>query len=341
MNDYVMKRSEIIFLYDVKDANPNGDPLDENRPRIDEETGINLVTDVRLKRTVRDYLRSYKGQEIFVTRIELDDGSIQDGKQRADNFLQDEQFKSFNEKKKAIDERVLSTCIDIRLFGATIPVNIFLPEKGKDGKAGKKEVKGTIIHTGPVQFKMGRSMHKVFTKHFKGTGAFASEKDKTRETFREEDFLPYSLIKFYGIINENVSSETKLTNNDVELLMDGLWNGTKNLISRSKAGQMPRLLAKVDYINNSYHIGDLDTGIKLALSPDVSAEEEIRDIADIYLDVDGFIDTLAQHRDAVELVHYRVDPRVKTRYKGNEQSVETCLKEGGIASAELSLYGAE
>ena len=59
-------RSEILFLYDVKDANPNGDPLDENKPRIDEETGINLVTDVRLKRTIRDYLHSFKKMEIFV-----------------------------------------------------------------------------------------------------------------------------------------------------------------------------------------------------------------------------------------------------------------------------------
>jgi CRISPR-associated protein Csh2 len=280
---------------------------------------------------VRDYLRSYKGQEIFVTRIELDDGTIQDGKQRADIFLQVEQLVVLNEKMNAIDERVLNTCIDVRLFGATIPVT------GKDAKTRKKEAKGSIIHTGPVQFKMGRSMHKVFIKHFKGTGAFASEKDKAHETFREEDFLPYSLIKFYGIINENVSRETKLTNKDVELLMDGLWNGTKNLISRSKAGQMPRLLVKVDYIDNSYHIGDLDTGITLALSPDVDAEEQIRDIAEVYLDVDGFINALAQHEDAVERVHYKIDPRVRTRYKGSEQPLEMCLKEGGVESAGLSL----
>ena len=45
----IKNRQEILFLYDVTDANPNGDPLDENKPRIDEETGINIVTDVRLK----------------------------------------------------------------------------------------------------------------------------------------------------------------------------------------------------------------------------------------------------------------------------------------------------
>ena len=56
----VKNRSEILFLYDITDANPNGDPVDENKPRVDEETGVNIVTDVRLKRTIRDYLYDYK-----------------------------------------------------------------------------------------------------------------------------------------------------------------------------------------------------------------------------------------------------------------------------------------
>ena len=62
----IKNRSELVFLYDIVDNNPNGDPLDSNKPRIDEETGINLVTDVRLKRTIRDYLKDYKDKEIFV-----------------------------------------------------------------------------------------------------------------------------------------------------------------------------------------------------------------------------------------------------------------------------------
>ena len=57
-----MNRSEILFLYDIADANPNGDPLDDNKPRLDEENEINLVTDVRLKRTIRDYLHDFKNK---------------------------------------------------------------------------------------------------------------------------------------------------------------------------------------------------------------------------------------------------------------------------------------
>ena len=60
-----MNRSEILFLYDISDANPNGDPLDDNKPRLDEETEINIVTDVRLKRTIRDYLHDFKNEEYY------------------------------------------------------------------------------------------------------------------------------------------------------------------------------------------------------------------------------------------------------------------------------------
>ena len=54
MSEEIKNRSEILFIYDIRDGNPNGDPLDENKPRIDEERWINLVTDVRLKRTIRE-----------------------------------------------------------------------------------------------------------------------------------------------------------------------------------------------------------------------------------------------------------------------------------------------
>ena len=50
MTKIISNRSELLFMYDIKDGNPNGDPLDDNKPRIDEQTGFNLVTDVRLKR---------------------------------------------------------------------------------------------------------------------------------------------------------------------------------------------------------------------------------------------------------------------------------------------------
>jgi len=303
-NEIIKNRAEIVFLYDIKDANPNGDPLDENKPRIDEETGINIVTDVRLKRTIRDYLKDFKGydgktdKDIFVREIADTQGNIQDGKTRA---------KDFKENK----EDILKRCIDVRLFGAVIP----LQEKAKKKKGEeteeeeKKESKErSITFTGPVQFRMGRSLHKVEIKHIKGTGAFASKEGATQKTFREEDILPYSLISFYGIINENAAKHTNLTEDDVNLLLEGMWNGTKNLISRSKAGQMPRLLLKVNYKESNYHIGDLDKMIKLVSEKN---DEQIRDISEVTLDVSQLIDTLNKNKDRIESVEFKVDDRVK------------------------------
>jgi len=312
-NEIIKNRAEIVFLYDVKDANPNGDPLDENKPRIDEETGINIVTDVRLKRTIRDYLKDFKGydgktnKDIFVREIANEKGEIQDGKTRA---------KDFEENKKI----VLEKCIDVRLFGAVMP----LAEKAKKKKEndaekaeeGSKE--RSITYTGPVQFRMGRSLHKVEMKHIKGTGAFASKEGSTQKTFREEDFLPYSLISFYGIINENAAKHTQLTEEDVNLLLDGMWNGTKNLISRSKAGQMPRLLLKVNYKENNYHIGDLDKMIKLMSEKN---EEQIRDISEVTLDASELIETLNKSKGESEILAFKQDDRVKIDLSDFEKNI--------------------
>ena len=67
----INKNSEILFLYDATLTNPNGDPDDENRPRIDPKTGVNLVTDVRLKRYFRDFIINHYGNEyIWVAKQE-------------------------------------------------------------------------------------------------------------------------------------------------------------------------------------------------------------------------------------------------------------------------------
>ncbi len=311
MSDVVQNRSEIVFLYDIKDANPNGDPLDENKPRIDEETGENIVTDVRLKRTIRDYLMNFRGEEIFVREITDEAGKIQDAKQRARDFLADVgglSEKGFNEQKEMIKKKIIEQCIDVRLFGATIPLDLSV----KDGKT-TKSVTGSITLTGPVQFRMGRSMHKVELKHIRGTGAFASKAGATQKTFREEDILPYSLIRFYGIINENAARHTSLTEDDVNLLLDALWNGTKSLISRSKAGQMPRLLLKVNYGVKNYHIGDLDRRIKLQSD---KRDEEIRDISDVVLDARELVKTLIENRDKIESIDLKIDDRVNIDLSG-------------------------
>ncbi|HRU92277.1 MAG TPA: type I-B CRISPR-associated protein Cas7/Csh2 [Candidatus Marinimicrobia bacterium] len=304
----IKNRSEILFLYDIQNANPNGDPNDENKPRIDEETGINIVTDVRLKRTIRDYLHEVKEKEIFVREIEKEDGTIQDAKTRA---------KDFGKNKKEIANSVLSSCIDVRLFGATIPLEKKKKKEGREEQEDSEEAVGTeiegkgnsITFTGPVQFKMGKSLHSVKMIHIKGTGAFASGEKSTKKTFREEDILPYSLIAFYGIINENAAKHTLLKNDDVKLLKEAIWNGTKGLISRSKFGQMPRLLLVVNYKQPDFFIGDLDNLITLK-SKDNMRSEQLRKPEDYQIDISQLIDQINKHKDKIENIEYTVDERM-------------------------------
>lgn len=275
-----LNKSELLFLYDITDANPNGDPNDSNKPRIDEETGFNIVTDVRLKRTIRDYFMDYKGyngkedgKDIFVREIQLEDKSIQTGKKRADNFKNDA-------------DMILNTCIDIRLFGGVIPLD-----------------KDSITYTGPVQFQMGRSLHRVNLNFIKGTGAFASKDKSKQKTFREEFILPYSFIAFHGIINNNAGEHTNLTQADIDLLIEGMWDGTKNLISRSKFGQMPRLLLKIDYKDN-FFIGDLHRLIKLESDKE---DEQIRNLDDFKIDISRLKQKLELHKDKIASIKMRKD----------------------------------
>src|SRR5659263_448140 len=69
VKETIQNNSEILFLYDAKMCNPNGDPDDENKPRMDYDRGINLVSDVRLKRYIRDYLMDYRNETIFVSKV--------------------------------------------------------------------------------------------------------------------------------------------------------------------------------------------------------------------------------------------------------------------------------
>lgn len=293
----VTNKSELLFLYDVKDANPNGDPLDENKPRIDEETGQNIVTDVRLKRTIRDFFITYKGyngknenrDDVFVREVVSEGGGIQDGKKRGMDF-------------DGHKENVLDRCIDVRLFGCTIP-------KDKD----------SITLTGPVQFKMGRSLHPVVMKHIQGTGAFASQEGRKHTTFREEDILYYSLIAFHGIINPAAAAQSTATENDINLLIEGMWEGTRNLISRSKFGQMPRLLLKVNYTSPRFFIGDLDRLISMKTEMPF---EKVRSITDFQIEVGLLKDTLSKVSDKIASIQYMVDPGVALCIDGKSSQIK-------------------
>jgi CRISPR-associated protein Csh2 len=293
MSEIISNRSELLFLYDIENANPNGDPLNENRPRFDTESSTILVSDVRLKRTIRDYWFEYKGyngrgdnQDIFVRETKYEDKGkeyIKDGKRRA---------KDFQEMANVIIDK----CIDIRVFGGVIPLS-----------------NDSITYIGPVQFQMGKSLNKTEIIEEQGTGAFASGDGKSQATFRTEYKIPYAVIGFNGVINEKAAQYSKMNENDKTLLVEGIWDGTKNLISRSKFGQAPLFLLTIDY-KEPFYIGNLRQ--RLMLNCGEMNEMQIRSTNDFKLDVTKLIAVLKANKEKIASIKLKVDSRLSILNNG-------------------------
>lgn len=330
----ITNRSELIFLYDVSYCNPNGDPMDANRPRINEETGKCLVTDVRLKRTIRDYLfeKGYNGTDslgdIF---IRDEDGKAVTGMQRAESYSNQADF--------------IRKFIDARLFGAvSAPKKKKEAEKKNKNKRGKGEeniseadetigvdaesaeeqvdTQKTFHFTGPVQFGMGKSLNKVKENFIKGTGAFATTEGAQQRTFREEYNITYGLIGFHGMINENAAKATDLSTTDVKELIEGMWNGTKSLLTRSKKTHMPRLLIKVDYSQNGFFIGDLLDRMTLKYNDGVR-EDELENIDQFNINTDKLVELLQKHDSKISRITVIKDERAKVTTEITTKNPET------------------
>ncbi len=322
MTNIINNREEILFLFDASYCNPNGDPADENKPRMDPETQINLVSDVRLKRTIRDYLREVKGHEIFVYAPQ-DEGIVPDAKTRAKDFYGD--LKSItNENKSQLDQNITSKCIDVRLFGATIPVEM----KGARNTS--------IIHTGPVQFKMGHSLHKVGVERIKGSGAFAAAEGRQQTTFRVEYIVPYSLISFYGIVNEYRAREVSMTENDLEDMYDAMWNGIRHLTTRSKTGQNPRFLMAIRYKEGNFQISDLDRKVELI---SVLDDLQLRSVKDFTLKMDDLVNAIAKAKDRIEKVRLQIDEDLRFNLEDQVMDAEGFIDKLTKSGIKVETFG--
>ncbi|MBK1642716.1 type I-B CRISPR-associated protein Cas7/Csh2 [Chromatium okenii] len=303
-------RSEILFVYDAKDCNPNGDPLDENRPRTDPETGEATVSDVRIKRTVRDYLLSLEpdvekrlaaGREILIRDTLKASGHLSEGKDRAEQFLAEaiKGKKTGEAKRQALETAVTQGCIDARLFGATLPL-------------GKGEP--SLQLTGPVQFSaFNRSLHRVTPTLVQQTAAYAGNATANQKSFAERWLLPYALIAAYGVANETAAQTTGITTEDFELLLKGLWHGTAALNTHSKMGHDPLLLVVADY-QPGYRLGALPRRLSLNKTVDDTA---LRSTRDFQLDVGELLTAWCNYP---QLVNLRVMQDTRLRCEANGQT---------------------
>lgn len=269
-NNNEINNSEILIIYEAMLCNPNGDPDDENRPRIDPSTRFNLVSDVRLKRFFRNYIIDNYGEEyIWVSTIE---GKHVTATDRYNKLVQNNAADAY--------KNVLKQCIDARLFGATIPLR-------GDGEKGRSY---SII--GPVQFTWGISLHPVelvdsatITSVFKGR---EGNDEGDAGTIGKDWRLYYSLIAFYGVVNSTRAKSSLLRKEDIDILDNLLWTSIKmDTTTRSKIGHTPHLYMRVEHKNNQFLIGDLRRYINVNYD-----NKYIRRLNDIAIDFSKLVNTL-------------------------------------------------
>jgi len=234
--DPIQNRYDFIYLFDVRDGNPNGDPDAGNLPRIDAETGEGLVTDVSLKRKVRNYVALKHDYEVPFDIFVREGGVLNDLIKAAhkDERVQKESKKSA--KTAAAKQVMCERYYDIRTFGAVLSTG---------------ENAGQV--RGPVQFTFGRSLHPVVAlEHSITRMASTDENEKTGEnrTMGRKYTIPYGLYMAHGFISAAFAKQTGFNEKDLELLWEALVNMFDQDRSAARGEMSPRAI--VVFKHDSY-----------------------------------------------------------------------------------------
>lgn len=210
------KRYDFVLYFDVKDGNPNGDPDAGNLPRVDAETGNGIVTDVCLKRKIRNYVQITKGNEqgydIFVKEKAVLNKEMDNV--FAENNITDSKGNAVNAKNpakgEAIEKGRVGMCkkfFDVRTFGAVLSTG-----------ANAGQVRG------PVQLTFARSVEPVVSFEYSITRmAVTKEEDIDKErTMGRKYTVPYGLYKACGFVSPHFASSTGFSTEDLDLLWEAL-----------------------------------------------------------------------------------------------------------------------
>lgn len=213
-------RYDFVFLFDVRDGNPNGDPDAGNLPRLDAETGNGLVTDVSLKRKVRNYVGMSRGEqppfEIYVKEKAI----LNKQHERAyEGIGKSELLKGDDKKRKggdAVDEARQWMCknfYDVRTFGAVMSTGV---------NCGQVR--------GPVQLTFARSVSPVvalehsITRMAVATEAEAEKQQGDNRTMGRKFTVPYGLYRTHGFVSAHLAKQTGFGEDDLKLLWESLAN---------------------------------------------------------------------------------------------------------------------
>lgn len=213
----IKNRIDFVYMFDVQDGNPNGDPDAGNLPRVDAETGMGLVTDVCLKRKVRNYVQVAKnledGYDIFIKEKSVLNTLI-------DKAHDDVEVKNAKDKTEAARRFMCKNYFDIRTFGAVMST-------GKN--AGQVR--------GPIQLTFARSVDPVETSEHSITRmAVATEKEADKQeggnrTMGRKATVPYGLYVCHGFISANLAQQTGFSEDDLALF----WEALKNMFDTDRS----------------------------------------------------------------------------------------------------------
>lgn len=211
----IENRYEFVLLFDVKDGNPNGDPDAGNLPRTDPETGDGLITDVSLKRKIRNFVQISKGEEkrfdIFIKEKSILNNVIE--RAYTEQNLELVKKKGKAEDREQARQWVCDNFFDVRTFGAVLSTG-----------ANAGQVRG------PVQLKFARSIDPIVSlEHSITRMAVATEKEAEAQsgdnrTMGRKHTVPYGLYRTHGYISAHFANDTGFSEEDLVLLWQALTN---------------------------------------------------------------------------------------------------------------------
>lgn len=268
MSEVIKNRHEFVILFDIENGNPNGDPDAGNMPRIDPETGYGLITDVCLKRKIRNYVETVKEDEPGYSIYIKEDVPLNRSDNKAFEYLgvNEKTVKELKKKDPDADLKIRDfmcrNFYDIRTFGAVMTT--FVKASLNCGQV-----------RGPVQLGFARSIDPIVSQEVTITRvAITTEKDaenKSTEMGRK-NIVPYALYRAEGYISANLARKvTGFSEDDLELLWEAIINMFENDHSAARGKMAVRELI---VFKHSKELGDCPA-YKLFDSVEVKRKEEV------------------------------------------------------------------
>lgn len=270
MSEIIKNRYDFVFFFDVKDGNPNGDPDQVNLPRADAEDQHGLVTDVCIKRKVRNYVQLTHDlkppYDIFIRQRDINS---------EDSYLNAVIGKAPGNTASEKRKKLCDDYFDIRTFGAVLSTGEkeggeAAEEEGEEGSKGKKQkkekIRGAGTVRGPVQFTFARSEDRIYqAEHSITRCCVTTEKEKDDQAKKDREFastfgrkatVPYALYRMHGFVSAVDARKTGFSEEDLKLLWKSLVNAFENDRAAARGEMSPRKLVIFKHTGPSAHLGN-------------------------------------------------------------------------------------